>query len=177
MAKKWYVVHTLTGKELSAKKALENRLKNDPASKEFISSILIPTEKVAEVRQGEKRISERKFFPGYILVEMELNDKSWYVVKNTPGVSGFVGTRTRPVPLADEEVSEIIDQTKEAKAKPVPKVLFKEGEAVRVKEGPFKNFTGTVEEANLEKGRIKVMISIFGRPTPVDLEAWQIERI
>ena len=177
MEKKWYVVHTLTGKENTVKKALENYMENNPESKEFISKVLIPTEKVSEIREGEKRITERKFFPGYLLIEMELNDKSWYIVKNTPGVSGFVGTKTRPVPLAEEEVEEIIKQTKEAKTKPVPKVLFKQGEAVRVKEGPFKNFSGTVEEANLEKGKIKVMISIFGRPTPVELEAWQIEKM
>ena len=108
---------------------------------------------------------------------MEINDKSWYVVKNTPGVQGFVGNRTSPVPLSPEEVDEILQQTKEAKEKPVPKVLFKEGEAIRVKDGPFKNFTGTVEGTNLEKGKIKVMISIFGRPTPVELEAWQIEKV
>jgi len=177
MAKKWYVIHTLTGKEDTAKKALENQLENDPEKKKYIGTILIPTEKVAEIREGEKKISERKFFPGYILIEMELDDKSWYLVKNTPGVSGFVGTRTRPVPLADEEVKEIISQTKEAKAKPVPKILFTQGEAVRVKEGPFKNFSGTIDDSNLEKGKIKVMISIFGRPTPVELEAWQIEKM
>jgi transcriptional antiterminator NusG len=177
MAKKWYVVHTLTGKEQSAKKALDNQLEKDPEKKKFISNVLIPTEKVAEVKQGEKKISERKFFPGYLLIEMELNDKSWYIVKNTPGIMGFVGTRTRPVPLAEEEVEDIIKQTREAKEKPVPKIVFKPGEPVRVKEGPFKNFTGNIEESNLEKGKIKVMISIFGRPTPVELEAWQIEKI
>ncbi|MEA3489952.1 MAG: transcription termination/antitermination protein NusG [Candidatus Omnitrophota bacterium] len=177
MAKKWYVLHTLTGKESTVKKALENRLENDPGKKKYIGSILIPTEKVAEVRQGEKKISERKFFPGYLLIEMEINDKSWYLVKDTPGVTGFVGTRTRPVPLAEEEIEEILKQTKEAKEKPVPKVMFDQGEAVRVKDGPFKNFNGTIEETNLEKGKIKVMISIFGRPTPVELETWQIEKI
>jgi len=177
MEMKWYVVHTLTGKEYAVKKSLKNMLAGDPEKKKFVKTILIPTEKVAEVRDGEKKISERKFFPGYILVEMELNDKSWYFIKNTPGVSGFVGTRTRPVPLMEEEVTEILNQTKEAKAKPVPKIMFKEGEAVRVKEGPFKNFTGTIEETNSEKGKIKVMISIFGRATPVELEAWQIEKI
>jgi transcriptional antiterminator NusG len=177
MAKKWYVVHTLTGKELSAKKALDRQLDADPAKRKLISNVLIPTEKVAEVKQGEKKISERKFFPGYILIEMVLNDKSWYIVKNTPGIQGFVGSRTKPVPLADDEVDEIIKQTREAKEKPVPKILFKPGEAVRVKEGPFKNFTGSIEDTNLEKGKIKVMISIFGRPTPVELEAWQIEKM
>ena len=177
MARKWYVVHTLTGKELSAKKGLDNVLDADPEKRKLISCVLIPTEKVAEVRQGEKKITERKFFPGYLLIEMELNDKSWYLVKNTPGIQGFVGSKTKPVPLSNEEVDEIIKQTKEAKEKPVPKMLFKQGEAVRVKEGPFKNFTGNVEDTNLEKGKIKVMISIFGRPTPVELEAWQIEKM
>jgi transcription termination/antitermination protein NusG len=174
---KWYVVHTLTGKEFTVKKALENAMADSPEKKEFFGEVFIPTEKVAEVRGGEKKITERKFFPGYLLVEMELNDKSWYLVKNTPGVTGFVGTKTRPVPLEEEEVKDILDQTKEAKEKPVPKILFKSGEAVRVKEGPFKNFTGSIEDTNLEKGKIKVMISIFGRPTPVELEAWQIEKM
>ena len=177
MAHKWYVVHTLTGKENTAKKALEKTLEDKPQNKEFVKTVLIPTEKVAEIRDGEKKITERKFFPGYVLIEMELNDISWYLIKNTPGVQGFVGTRTRPVPLRQEEVDDIINQTKEAKEKPVPKILFDPGEAVRIKEGPFKNFTGTVDDTNLEKGKIKVMISIFGRPTPVEMEAWQIEKI
>ncbi len=177
MAKKWYVIHTLTGKETNVKKALENQLESQPDYRKFITSVMIPTEKVSEVKDGEKKITERKFFPGYILIEMELNDKSWYFVKNTPGVTGFVGSKTRPVPLAEEEIEEIVKQSKEAKAKPVPKVLFKSGEAVRVKEGPFKNFTGTIEDTNLEKGKIKVMISIFGRATPVELEAWQVEKM
>lgn len=177
MTKRWYVVHTMTGREFNVKKALEKKLEEDPESKKFIGKVLIPTEKVSEIKQGEKKISERKFFPGYILVEMELNDKSWYLVKGIPGVSGFVGAKARPVPLAEEEVAEIMEQTKESKAKPVPKILFKQGEAVRVKEGPFKNFNGTIEDTNVEKGKIKVMISIFGRPTPVELEAWQIEKV
>ena len=176
MSKKWYVIHTQTGKEDSVKKSIENMLEHEPEKKKFISQIFIPTEKVAEVRSGEKRVTERKFYPGYLLVEMELNDKSWYIIKNTFGVTGFVGTRTKPVALNEEEIKEILDQTKED-AKPVPKVLFKEGEVIRVKEGPFKNFSGTIEETNLEKGKIKVMISIFGRATPVDLEAWQVEKM
>jgi len=175
MTKKWYVIHTATGREFTVKKALERRLEDDPKKKDLIANILIPTEKVSEIREGDKKITERKFFPGYILVEMELNDKSWYLIKNTPGVTGFVGTKTKPVCLDEEEVEEILKQTKEAKEKPVPKVLFKQGQTVRVKEGPFKNFSGTIEDTNLEKGKIKVMISIFGRPTSVELEAWQIE--
>ena len=155
---KWYVVHTLTGKEITAKKALEDKLLRSPEDRKFFANIFVPTEKVAEVREGEKKITERKFFPGYILVEMELNDKTWYVIKNLPGVTGFVGTKTRPVPLGVDEVKEILEQTKEGKERPVPKTLFKSGEAVRIKEGPFKNFTGNVEDANLEKGKIRVMI-------------------
>ncbi|MBF0494713.1 MAG: transcription termination/antitermination factor NusG [Candidatus Omnitrophica bacterium] len=177
MAFKWYVIHTQTGKELMVKKAIENMLEREPGNKEFIKTIFIPTEKVSEVRAGEKKITERKFFPGYLLIEMELNDKSWYMVKNIGGVSGFIGSKTKPVALQDTEVAEIFEQTKEAKEKPVPKVLFASGEVVRVKEGPFKNFSGTIEETNLEKGKIKVMISIFGRATPVDLEAWQVEKM
>lgn len=177
MMKKWYVVHTLTGREQATKKALENLIENDPKKRELIGKVLIPTEKVSEVREGEKRISERKFFPGYILIEMELNDESWYLIKNTPGITGFVGTKTMPVPLREDEVAEVLEQTREAKTKPVPKIVFSQGEAVRVKEGPFKNFTGVIEETNLEKGKIKVMISIFGRSTPVELEAWQIEKL
>lgn len=177
MSTKWYVIHTQTGKEENVKKSLEDQVKRQPESGKFVRNIFIPTEKVSEVRGGEKKISERKFFPGYLLVEMELNDKSWYLIKNTPGVTGFVGSKTKPVPLREEEIAEIMEQTKEAKAKPVPKVLFETGEVVRVKEGPFKNFSGTIEELNLEKGKIKVMISIFGRATPVDLETWQVEKM
>ena len=177
MSKKWYVIHTQTGKESVVKKSLENMLMREPDNRKVITNVLIPTEKVAEVRSGEKRITERKFYPGYILVEMELNDKSWYLIKNTAGVVSFVGSKSKPVALHAKEIEDILDQTKETKAKPVPKVLFKEGEVVRVKEGPFKNFSGTIDETNLEKGKIKVMLSIFGRSTPVDLEAWQVEKM
>jgi transcription termination/antitermination protein NusG len=177
MAIKWYVIHTQTGKEASVKKGLENMLAMKPDGCEFIKRVFIPMEKVAEVRSGEKKITERKFFPGYILVEMELNDKSWYLIKDTGGVVGFVGSKSKPVALKEDEVAEILEQTRETKAKPVPKVLFKSGEMVRVKEGPFKNFSGSIEDTNLEKGKIKVMISIFGRSTPVDLEAWQVEKM
>ncbi|MCK4852131.1 MAG: transcription termination/antitermination factor NusG [Candidatus Omnitrophica bacterium] len=174
---KWYVIHTQTGKEANVKKSLENQLKQKPDCEQLINTILIPTEKVSEVRGGEKKITERKFFPGYLLIEMELNDKSWYLITETPGVAGFVGSKSKPVSLGEEEIAGILEQTKEAKTKPVPKVLFEGGEVVRVKEGPFKNFSGTVEEMNLEKGKVKIVISIFGRATPVDLEAWQVEKI
>ncbi|KJJ84786.1 transcription antitermination protein NusG [Candidatus Omnitrophus magneticus] len=177
MEKKWYVVHTQTGREDSVRKSLQKRLDSEPELKQVISNMLIPTEKVSEVRGGEKKISERKFFPGYLLVEMELNDKTWYIILQTPGVTGFVGSKTKPVFLREDEIKDILEQANDAKTKPVPKILFKEGEVVRVNEGPFKNFSGTIEETNLEKGKIKVMLSIFGRATPVDLETWQVEKI
>ncbi len=176
MAKSWYVIHTQTGYEDRVKTTLESKVKAGLA-KECISQILIPTEQVSEIRAGKKKISKRKFFPGYILVEMEMNDESWYLVKSIPGVTGFVGAGARPLPLKEDEIKSILKQTEEAKDKLTPKVLFEKGEAVRVTEGPFTNFSGVVEETNLAKGKVKVMISIFGRATPVELEAWQVEKV
>ena len=177
MSKKWYVIHTQTGFEERVKRNLERQLEEHPEYKEFVAQVLIPTEQVAEIKSGKKKITQRKFFPGYILVEMDLNDKTWYLIKDTSGVTGFVGSKTRPIPLKDVEVENILKQSEETKEKPIPKVIFEKGEAVRVKEGPFTNFNGTVEEANLTKGKIKVTISIFGRSTPVELETWQIEKV
>ena len=177
MAKKWYVIHTQTGYEERVKANLEKQLEEQPEQKEFIVQVLIPTEQIAEIKSGKKKISQRKFFPGYILVEMELNDKTWYFIKNTMGVTGFVGSRSRPIALKENEIQTILKQTEETKEKPIPKVIFEKGEAIRVKEGPFANFNGTVEETNLAKGKVKVTISIFGRSTPVELEAWQIEKV
>jgi transcriptional antiterminator NusG len=177
MAKKWYVIHTQTGYEERVKAALKKRLEQNPETKEFVAQIVVPTEQVAEIKGGKKKITERKFFPGYILVEMELNDKSWYFIKRTAGVTGFVGPRSRPTPLTDEEIKNILKQTETTKAKPIPKVLFEKGEAIRVTEGPFNNFNGAVEEVNHEKGKVKVSLSIFGRSTPVELEMWQIEKV
>lgn len=177
MSKKWYVVHTLTGYEERVKLNLENRLRQTPEMQNIIGNIVIPTEQVAEIKDGKKRITGRKFFPGYVLIEMELSDKSWYFIKRTPGITGFVGSRTRPVPLTEEEVQNILKQTETTKEKPVPKITFEKGEPVRIKEGPFANFNGIVEETNLEKGKVKVSISIFGRATPVELEMWQLEKI
>ncbi|UCD55022.1 MAG: transcription termination/antitermination factor NusG [Candidatus Omnitrophota bacterium] len=177
MAKKWYVIHAQTGFEERVKASLEKRMKQTPGASDFIAQIVIPTEQVAEIKGGKKKISQRKFFPGYVLVEMELNDKSWYFIKRTPGVTGFVGPRSMPTPLTDTEIKNILKQTETTKAKPIPRVTFEKGEAVRVKEGPFNNFNGSVEEVNPEKGKIKVSISIFGRSTPVELEMWQIEKV
>ena len=175
-AAKWYVLHTQTGVEAKVKAGLESR--SDIAGlRHLIHQVLIPTEKVSEVKEGKKRISERKFFPGYILVQMELTDESWYLVKNTPGISGFVGSGKHPIPLPDEEVMQIIRQQEEKTQKPKPKVEFTSGESVRVKEGAFANFNGMIEEVNPNRGKLKVMVTIFGRQTPIELEYWQVEKI
>lgn len=175
-AAKWYVLHTQTGVESKVKASLESRAEN-AGLRHLIHQILIPTEKVSEVKEGKKRITERKFFPGYILVQMELTDDSWYLVKNTPGISGFVGSGKNPIPLSEEEVNQILRQQDEKTAKPKPKVEFASGENVRVKEGAFANFNGVIEEVNPNRGKLKVMVTIFGRSTPVELEYWQVEKI
>lgn len=176
MAKQWYVIHTQTGYEDRVKAALEAKIKSALVG-EKVSQVLVPIEQVSEIKGGKKKISQRKFFPGYILVEMELTDDTWYMIKSITGVTGFVGAGARPIPLKSDEIDTILKQTKDAKEKPTPKVMFEKGEAVRVTEGPFMNFNGTIEEANVGKGKIKIMISIFGRATPVELEMWQVEKI
>lgn len=176
MDTKWYVIHTLTGQEEKVKVSIENKMQ-EGSLKESVSQVFIPTEQVSEVKDGKKKISQRKFFPGYVLVQMDLNDDAWYVIRNLQGVTGFIGTKTKPVPLLDSEVKHIIKQTEERKEKPTPKVIFEKGDNVKVIEGPFINFNGTVEEINPDKGKIKVMVSIFGRGTPVELEYWQVERL
>lgn len=174
--KHWYVVHTQTGREEHVKTTLESRTQQFNLQ-DKIAQVLIPTEKVSEIKSGKKTISTRKFFPGYVLIEMEMSDETWYLVKNTPGVSGFIGSGKKPLPLNDSEVNGIIKQAEEKKEKPTPKVIFEKGESIRVKEGPFVNFNGTIEEVNPNKGKLKVMVSIFGRTTPVELEYWQVEKI
>jgi len=176
MAKNWYVIHTQTGYEDRVKAILDAKVKAGLA-KDAIAQVLVPIEQVSEVKGGKKRISQRKFFPGYLLVEMELSDDTWYLIKSIPGVTGFVGAGARPLPLKEEEIEQILKQTKDAKEKPTPKVLFEKGEPVRVTDGPFTNFNGVIEETNLAKGKVKVMISIFGRATPVELETWQVEKV
>jgi transcriptional antiterminator NusG len=176
MAKKWYVVHTQTGYEERIKTNLEGKARANHME-ESITQVLVPTEKVSEVKDGKKKISLRKFFPGYVLVEMELNEKTWYLVKSTPGVTGFIGSGIFPIPLRDSEVSAILKQTEEKKEKPTPKVLFEKGEAVKIVEGPFVNFDGMIDEVNPNKGKLKVMVSIFGRAAPVELEYWQVEKL
>ncbi len=175
MAKKWYVVHTQTGKESRVKINLENKIKTAGAE-DLISQVLVPTETVSEIRAGKKTISERKFFPGYVLVEMEMTDQGWYLVKTTEGVARFIGSGNNPLPLTDEEVAFVLQQIEEKKEKPKPKVMFEKGENVKVIDGPFTNFNGIIEEVNLNKQRLKVTVSIFGRSTPIDLEYWQVEK-
>lgn len=173
---KWYVVHTQTGAEEKVKSSLENRI-TTAGLKEIIPEVIIPTEQVSEVRAGKKRISHRKFFPGYLIIKMEMSKDSWYLVKTTPGITGFIGLGNKPSPLSDIEVDNILKRTQDTQVKPSPKVVFEKGEAVRVTEGPFANFNGTIDEINPERGKLKVGVSIFGRLTPVELEYWQIEKI
>ncbi|RJP28903.1 MAG: transcription termination/antitermination factor NusG [Candidatus Omnitrophota bacterium] len=172
----WYVVHTQTGLEDKVKIALEHRI-SVMGLQGAIGKIIIPTEQVSEIRSGKKKISQRKFFPGYILVEMDLNENSYLLIKGTPGVTGFIGLGKKPMPLPKEEVDNILKRTQDTQAKPSPKVVFESGEQVRVTEGPFVNFNGTIEEVHPEKGKLKVSVSIFGRATPVELEYWQVEKI
>jgi len=173
---KWYIVHTYSGAEEKVKTALEEQIK--ALGKEaFFSEILVPTEKVVELVKGERKTSPRKFYPGYILVRMELNDETWHLVKNTPKVTGFVGEKNRPVPISDEEAQKVIDQMNEGAIKPKPKFYFEEGDEVRVIDGPFSNFNGVVEEVKPDKGKIRVLISIFGRATPVELDFVQVAKL
>jgi transcriptional antiterminator NusG len=174
--KNWYVVHTQTGSEEKVKTSLENRI-TQQGMQDFIAKIIIPTEQVSEIRSGKKKISQRKFFPGYLLVEMELNEKTYLFVKTVPGVTGFIGLGKRPMPLPQAEVDNILKRTEDTQVKPSPKIVFDKGEQVRVTEGPFLNFNGTIEEIHPEKGKIKVSVSIFGRSTPVELEYWQVEKV
>ncbi len=175
MAKEWYVVHTYSGYEQKAKAALEERIKALGKESSF-GDVLVPAEKVVELVKGRKKTSSRKFFPGYILVNMELNDETWHIVKNTPKVTGFVGGSTQPAPISEREVREITDQMQEGALRPKPKVLFEVGESIKVVDGPFQDFNGTVEEVRPEKGKVRVLISIFGRATPVELDFVQVEK-
>lgn len=176
MAKQWYVVHTLTGQEDRVRTSIQKVIDSGKLG-ESVAQVLVPMEKVSEVREGKKKISERRVFPGYVMIQMELNDDTWYIIKSTPGVSGFVGSGARPVALAEEEVQQILQASQEKMEKPTPKVIFDKGEAVRINEGPFTNFNGVVEEIHPEKGKLKVTVTIFGRATPVELEYWQVEKV
>jgi len=175
MSMKWYGVHTYSGYENKVKASLEERIRS-LSVEEFFGEVLIPSETVVELKKGERKTSSRKFFPGYILVQMELNDETWHVVKDTPKVTGFVGGAKTPPAIPDSEVNKITARMEEGIERPKPKVEFEIGETVRVVDGPFLNFTGVVEDVKPEKGKLKVMVSIFGRVTPVELEFIQVEK-
>ncbi len=175
MSFQWYVVHTYSGYEQKAKLALQERVKSLRQEKYF-GEILIPSESVVEMKKGVRKTTTRKFFPGYILVQMDLSDETWHIVKGTPKVTGFVGNSTRPPTIPEEEVRRITQQIDEGTLRPKPKVSFEKGESVRVVDGPFATFNGVVEEVNPEKGKLKVLVSIFGRATPIELDFIQVEK-
>jgi len=176
MTKRWYVVHAYSGFEKSVQRTLIERIARSGMEDKF-GQVLVPVEEVVEMKGGQKSISERKFFPGYVLVEMDMDEETWHLVKSTPRVTGFVGgTATKPTPISEKEVEKIMSQIQEGVEKPRPKVLFEVGEVVRVKEGPFTDFHGSVEDVNYEKSKLRVSVTIFGRATPVELEFGQVEK-
>ena len=176
MTQRWYVVHAYSGYEHQVKKALQERIARAELTDHF-GEILVPTEEVVEMRDGQKRKSERKFFPGYVLVQMEMNEDTWHLVKGTQRVMGFIGgTSDRPAPITDKEADSILHRIEEGVDKPRPKVLYEPGEVVRVTDGPFNDFNGVVEEVNYDKSRLRVAVLIFGRSTPVELEFGQVEK-
>jgi len=176
MAMRWYVVHAFSGFENQVKRSLEERISRKEMADMF-GQILVPTEEVVEMRDGQKRKSDRKFFPGYVLVQMEMNDDSWHLVKEVPRVMGFIGgTGDRPAPISEKEALAILHRVEEGAEKPRPKVLFEVGELVRITDGPFNDFNGVVEEIDYEKSRLRVEVTIFGRSTPVELEFGQVEK-
>lgn len=176
MAKHWYVVHAYSGFEKQVKRSLEERIARF-GMEDLFGEVLVPTEEVVEMRQGQKRRSDRKFFPGYVLVEMEMTDETWHLVKEVPKVMGFLGgTSDRPAPISEREAAAILDRVQEGVDKPRPKVLFEPGQMVRVTDGPFNDFNGVVEEVNYEKSRLRVAVLIFGRSTPVELDFHQVEK-
>lgn len=176
MSKRWYVVHVYSGMEKSVQRALVDRIARAGLENSF-GQILVPSEEVVEVKGGKKSITERRIFPGYVLVEMDLTDETWHLVKSTPRVTGFLGgSGNRPAPISEKEVEKILSQMEEGVEKPRPKILFEVGEMVRVKEGPFADFNGNVEEVNYEKSKVRVSVTIFGRSTPVELDFAQVEK-
>ena len=176
MTKQWFIVHTYSGFENKVKESLQQRVQAYGLQNE-IGEILIPTEDVVEMRGGRKVVTAKRFFPGYILVEMNMTDHAWHVVKNTPKVTGFVGAGNKPTPLTREEVEQILHQVTTSAEKPKPKYSFEKGDQVRINEGPFTSFNGVVDEVNLDKNTLKVMVTIFGRATPVELDFLQVEKL
>lgn len=176
MPHKWYIIHTYSGFEQKVRSAILERAKAQ-GLEEQIAEVLVPTETVEEMVKGERKLSQRKFYPGYVLVKMELTDKSWHLVKDTPKVTGFIGSKDEPVAIPEAEAEKIIAQMQEGVLRPKPKIKFEQGDKVQVTDGPFVNFTGVVDEVRPDRGRVRVMISVFGRPTPVELEFTQLEKI
>ncbi|MBW1776877.1 MAG: transcription termination/antitermination protein NusG [Deltaproteobacteria bacterium] len=176
MAFKWYIVHVYSGFENKVKTSLEERIAASPHADKF-KEIIVPTEQIVELVKGKRKTSSRKFYPGYILIRMELNDDTWHLVNNTAKVTGFLGGREKPSPISDEEAETILNRMEAGKLKPKPKFLFETGDEIRVIDGPFTNFNGVVEEVNQEKGKIRVLVSIFGRSTPVELEFVQVTKL
>jgi transcriptional antiterminator NusG len=176
VAKLWYIVHTYSGFEHRVKASLEERIKSR-GMEEYFGDVVVPTEKVVELVKGQRKSTSRKFYPGYILVNMELNDDTWHLVRHIPKVTGFIGSQDRPIPLSPEEAGAILTQMEEGTAKPKPKYEFEKGDEVRVVEGPFANFSGIVDEVIPEKGKVRVLVSIFGRSTPVELDFVQVNRV
>ena len=173
---KWYIVHTYSGFENKVKTTLEERVKT-LEQEAFFGKIVVPTEQVMELRKGKKKTSSRKFYPGYIMVQMAVTEETWHTVRNTAKVTGFVGGGSMPSPIPDEEAERILKQMEEGISKPKPKYFFEEGDEVRVIDGPFNNFQGTVEEVKPDKEKLRVLITIFGRPTPVELEFLQVNKV
>lgn len=177
MSMRWYVVHAYSGFEKSVQKALKERIERS-GMQHLFGQILVPVEEVVEVKAGRKAVSERKFFPGYVLIEMEMTDETWHLVKSAPKVTGFIGgSGNRPAPISEREVQSIMQQMQEGVEKPRPKVLFEVGEQLRVTEGPFADFNATVEDVDYDKSRIKVSVLIFGRATPVEVDFAQVEKV
>ncbi len=175
MSKKWYVVHTYSGYENRVKTSLDEKIRS-LGCEDIFGEVLVPSEKVVEMAKGVKKTTSRRFFPGYILVNVDLTDEAWHIVNNTPKVTGFVGGSQSPPAITEEEVKRITQQMEEGAVRPKPKVLFEKGESIRVVDGPFTNFNGIVEEVKPEKGKLRVLVSIFGRQTPVELEFVQVEK-
>ena len=176
MAHRWYVVHVYSGFESKVKTALEERIASS-ANPEKFGEVVVPTEQIVELVKGKRKTSSRKFYPGYILVRMTLDDETWHIVNDTAKVTGFLGGREKPTPISDQEADEILNRMEAGKLKPQPKYYFETGDEIRVIDGPFTNFHGTVEDVNPEKGKVKVLVSIFGRATPVELEFVQVTKL